>query len=370
MKPITLYGGAFSLYTGRARSYLIKSRIDYREEPHASEHYYNIVLPKAGGRRGVPTVEFANGDVIRDGVAIIDHFESLNGSSHAPVSPKQRIVSLLLDVIGAEGMLRPCMHYRFNHDEEDSDFLPFQFASIYLGDREAAKDRMEFIRSNVLPAWGVTPENGLYIEANHLETLEKLNAHFSLYPYFLGGKPCIGDFGMMAPLYGHLGRDPTPLSLMQRHAVRLFRWVERMNRAEPDIGEFADKSTEYLSDDLVPQTLVEVLKHFASDFVPETQAACDCINQWLAENPDVPSGTEVERHLGFCDFSVQGLEMNAAAQPFRFYLLKRVQDEYQSLGEAAQRSVLELLKACDMEILLELKISRDIGRENNLEVWL
>ena len=86
MKPITLYGGAFSLYTGRARSYLIKSRIDYREEPHASEHYYNIVLPKAGGRRGVPTVEFANGDVIRDGVAIIDHFESLNGDSHAPVS--------------------------------------------------------------------------------------------------------------------------------------------------------------------------------------------------------------------------------------------------------------------------------------------
>jgi hypothetical protein len=120
----------------------------------------------------------------------------------------------------------------------------------------------------------------------------------------------------------------------------------------------------------VPQTLIAVLKHFASDFVPETQAACDCINQWLAENPDVPSGTEVERHLGFCDFSVQGLEMNAAAQPFRFYLLKRVQDEYQSLGEAAQRSVLELLKACDMEILLELKISRDIGRKNNLEVWL
>ena len=53
-----------------------------------------------------------------------------------------------------------------------------------------------------------------------------------------------------------------------------------------------------------------------------------------------------------------------------FYLLKRVQDEYQSLGEAARRSVFELLQACDMEILLELKISRDIGIENNLEVWL
>ena len=143
-----------------------------------------------------------------------------------------------------------------------------------------------------------------------------------------------------------------------------------MNRAEPDIGEFADKSTDYLSDDLVPQTLIDVLKHFASDFVPETKAACACINEWLADNPSVPSGTEVERHLGFCDFSVQGLKMNAAAQPFRFYLLKRVQDEYQSLDEAARQSVVQLLQACDMEILLQLKISRDIGRENNLEVWL
>ena len=36
MDPITLYGGAFSLYTGRARSYLIKEGIAYREEPHSS----------------------------------------------------------------------------------------------------------------------------------------------------------------------------------------------------------------------------------------------------------------------------------------------------------------------------------------------
>ena len=41
MKPITLYGGAFSLYTGRARSYLIKSRIDYREE---RSDFYELLM--------------------------------------------------------------------------------------------------------------------------------------------------------------------------------------------------------------------------------------------------------------------------------------------------------------------------------------
>ena len=72
MEPITLYGAAFSLYTGRARSYLIKSNIPYTEEPHSSSYFYDVVLPKAGGRRGIPTIEFPDGSVIRDGVAIID----------------------------------------------------------------------------------------------------------------------------------------------------------------------------------------------------------------------------------------------------------------------------------------------------------
>ena len=100
MQPITLYGGPFSLWTGRARSYLIKSGIAYREEPHASQHFFDTVLPKAGGRRGIPTIEFPNGDVIRDGVAIVDHFEALNGEAFSPRTPRQQIASLLLDAVG------------------------------------------------------------------------------------------------------------------------------------------------------------------------------------------------------------------------------------------------------------------------------
>ena len=63
----------------------------------------------------------------------------------------------------------------------------------------------------------------------------------------------------IAPLYGHLGRDPAPLNLMQTHAVRLFRWVERMNRPEPDVGEFKklvalkNEELDYLPNDEVPQ---------------------------------------------------------------------------------------------------------------------
>lgn len=371
MNEIILYGSPMSLYTGRARSYLIKAGIAYREEPHASKHFFDSVLPKAGGRRGIPTVEFPDGSVIRDGVAIIDHFEDLGGHRFSPTTPKQRIVSLLFDAIGAEGLLRACMHYRWNFDRDNQDFLRFHFQTIYLEDPVAAADeRMRFIRENVNPAWGVSPETHELIESLHLLMLEKLNTHFAEYPYLLGGKPCIGDFGMMAPLYGHLGRDPKPLSLMQMHAVRLFRWVERMNRPEPDVGEFADKQTKYLEDDEVPNTLSDVLRHFAVDFVPESRAACDCINEWLDANADLQPNTEVERGVGTCHFEVQGVPVSAMAQPFRFYVLKRVQDEFDALGEQDQNDVAALLSTCDMSEVLDFRLSRGIGRSNNLEVWL
>ena len=361
MDPVTLYGVPFSLFTGRARSYLIKAGIDYREEPHTSPHFDAEVLPKAGGRRGIPTLEFPNGDVIRDGVAIVDHFEGLNDEAFSPKTPKQLIVSCILDLIGAEGMLRPAMHYRWNFNEDNEEFLLIHFQNIRA---------MAFIRENVCPMWGVTPKVHELIETYHETSLQKLNAHFTRHPYFLGGKPCRGDFGMIAPFYGHLGRDPAPLSLMQKNAVRLFRWTERMNRPEPDIGEFENREESYLPDDEVPQTLIEALAHFATDLVPETQAACVTINEWLAENRVLPSGTEVQRGVAMCRFDVNGIEVEAIAQPFRFYVLKRMQDAYESFSKDEKAEVDIMLHACNMRELIDLKLDRDIGRDRNLEVWM
>ena len=56
-------------------------------------------------------------------------------------------------------------------------------------------------------------------------------------------------------------------SLMQQRAPRVFRWVERMNRPDPDVGEFPAENLEFIGDDLILETLVAVLKHVAEDFV-------------------------------------------------------------------------------------------------------
>ena len=112
------------------RASLIRAGIDHRETTPTSMHYAKHVVPRTGGRQDMPTIELQSGAVIRDGAAIIDHFEAETGFRFTPVTPKQRIISRLFDVIGAEGMLRPAMHYRRNFPEENLAFLRFHFQPV------------------------------------------------------------------------------------------------------------------------------------------------------------------------------------------------------------------------------------------------
>ena len=369
--PLKLYGSPMSLYTGRARSYLVKAHIDYREEPHASQHFMQVVLPKAGNRRGIPTIEFPDGKVIRDGVAIIDHFEAERGHPHTPTTPRQRVVSLLFDVIGAEGLLRPCMHYRWHFSEEDA-FLAHHFRPItpWGGTEEMTGDaRRRINREEVTPIFGADPANSAAIEAMYDRFVEAFNVHLANVPYLLGGMPSIGDFGLAAPMYGHLGRDPVPLRILQTRAFNVLRWVERMNRPEPDIGEYADRSETFLANDAIPPSLIELLQVIAEDFVPETLAAAARINQVLSQTSPAP-GTECDRGYGMAEFEIPGASIRAIAQPFRFYLLQRVQDAVAALPDPDQQAVVELFDSCNLSPVLDAKLDRKIGRSGNLEVWV
>ena len=372
MTQAILYGSPLSLYTGRARSYLIKASIDYREQIPNSEHYLKHVLPEAGHRRGLPTLETEEGEVIRDGAAIIDHYEAHGGHTFTPSTPKQRIVSRLFDVIGAEGMLRPAMHYRWNFDAENLAFLTYHFKTM-APQTEDVDEKAETLMNNMrnaATAFGVSPATVELVESVYLELLASLNAHFSSYPYLLGNRPCIGDFGLIAPLYAHLGRDPKPLSLMQAHAIQLFRWVERMNRPEPDVGEFENQQEGYLPSDEIPESLIHLMKQVAVDFVPESIAAAASINEWLSLQDSLAPGTTAERGVGFGTFELRGHAVSALAQPYRFYLLQRVQDEFEALNSDDRAAVASMLADSGMEAMLTTKLDQRIGRRRNLEVWL
>lgn len=374
MSSYTLYGLSHSLYSGRARSYLIKNGISFHELSTGHESFKAEVLP-VSKLPTIPTLVTPRGEVIRDGAAIIEHFESANGRANHPRGPCQLIISGLLDVIGTDGLLRPAMHYRWNFPGDNHDFIRYHFLHSQrdVPQREAKTEYMMDRMRHAAVMFGVTDKTRGTVESLYLEFLDALNVHFEKYPYLLGWRPCIGDFGLIAPMYAHLGRDPYPARLMQQRAPRVYRWVERMNRGDQDAPEYFDSQADLLADDEIPHTLATVLRILAEDFVPETEAAARMINDWLEESqPEV--GAQAVGRLAEApvqaEFLLRGEPVSALAQPYRFFQLQRVQKAYLALPSDDKASVDAVLDRCGMSAILSVTLSRRIGRANNLEVWL
>ena len=122
------YSWSVSLYSGKARAYLIKQHIDFDDISPADPHYDAHIRP-AIGRWIIPVMETPQGEIVQDGVDIIDWFESRNLARRPayPETPKHLITSLIMEIFGGEGMLRPAMHYRWNFDDDNLDFILQQF---------------------------------------------------------------------------------------------------------------------------------------------------------------------------------------------------------------------------------------------------
>jgi glutathione S-transferase len=368
-----LYAMPHSLYSGRARAYLIKQGISFEECSTGHERYKTEVLPEAK-LPTIPTLVTMNGEVIRDGAAIIEHFEVRAGRPSQPKGPRQSVVSALFDVIGSQGLLRPAMHYRWTFPEENADFVRYHFLHSQR-DAPGREEKTDYMMDRMRHAaliFGVTDDTRELVEALYLAFLDALNSHFEQYPYLLGWRPCIGDFGLLGPLYAHLGRDPYPANLMQRQAPQVWRWVERMNRPDQDAPEYFNAGDDFLADDTVPETLLAVLRVVAKDFMPETHASADFINQWLAkQRPEAgtPAVGRLAEAPGSATFSVDGQQISALAQPYRHFQLQRAKQLFSALNQRDQGAVSTLLESCGLGALLGVSLSRDIERAGNVERW-
>jgi len=371
--PHILYAMPHSLYSGRARSYLIKNHIPFVERSTGHESFKAEVLPKSK-LPTIPTLVTVDGEVIRDGAAIIEHFEAATGRPCQPLGARQQVISALFDVIGTDGFLRPAMHYRWNFPDDNLAFVRYHFLHSQrdVPEREEKTEAMMNRMRHAAMIFGVTEQSQPVVEALYLEYLDALNTHFERYPYLLGWRPCIGDFGLIAPMYAHLGRDPYPARLMQQRAPAVYRWVERMNREDQDVPEYFNAGSDFLANDEIPETLIPVLKVLAEDFVPETLAAAELINSWLAEHQPESGAVAVGRlaeALGTADFTVRGEMITALAQPHRLYLLQRVQDIFAALAKEEQVGVADIMSDAGMSAVLSTALTRRIVRSDNLEVW-
>ena len=240
--PVTLYGMKISMFTGKVRSYLIKQGIAFNEIAPVTEHFQSVILPQIG-RRIIPVIETSDGTLIQDTTDIIDYFEDRKDVvlSAYPKDTLTKLLSLILELFGDEGLLRPAMHHRWNFPDRTDGFITHGFGGWQgpdVSEDDKARVKKTMTKFNgFLPALGVSKDTIPEIEQSFGKLLDILEAHFVRTPYFFGDHPTIGDYGMMCSLYAHLARDPVPASLMKNRAPSLYRWTERMNAPHADYSD-------------------------------------------------------------------------------------------------------------------------------------
>ena len=376
-----LYGTPGSLYTGKARSYLIKQGIQF-ENAAAGEARFREELVPVLGRWIIPVLESPEGALIQDGSDIIAHFEAKGATRYPayPSTPLHAVIGAIFELFGGEGLLRPAMHFRWNFDDINRDFLARDFpaalaptgapADMQAGVFDMASRRMR----RAMASFGVTPETIPAIEKSYAEFLSLFDAHLASSPYLLGGRPTIGDWGLIAPLYAHLARDPYPAQIMKQTAFAVWRWVERMNAPDQDAGEYGRPAEALFSDDAVPTTLKALLRFVAEDYLPEVTAYVAFANQWLAARPDLAAGSSgtdrpQDRVIGEAAFMWRGHSVRVAAMPYRLYLLQKVQDVADRATPGSRKAIEGLLAETGLAELLSLRTTRRVERVNHLEVW-
>lgn len=363
-----LFGLPHSYYTAIARSYLRKQRWKVHEVSSRREDFGGDIVPRIG-RGIIPVLRFSDGSLIQDSLDIIEA-----GEAASPLLPaicdggKQELVSRIFFIYGSQAMLKPAMHYRWTYYENQKAFLDHAFGIADGSAPASIMDRMK----GYLPVLGINSDTIPAIEESYKTLLRLLDSHFAKYPYLLGGRPCIGDYGMFGPLFAHLGRDPVPEMLMKAIAPNVYRWVERMNSASSDMPEF-EMAEDFLPGDEIPATLIPVLQFIASDYGQELSSRC----VWLGEHQrsagisdgDPVSEKPSKRAIGMARVAYRGLTVDVAIQPYVLYCQRRIQSAFNALSDEDANWALETVLRGDMAIAVDPELPFTVGRRDHIEVW-
>jgi len=359
-----LLGAEISYYTGKARAYLRYKDIPYEEVRATRDIYVNTILPRTGVAM-MPVLISPDDIVVQDTSDIIDFLEArFPDASIYPETPRQGTVSRLFELYGDEWLVIPAMYYRWMYNAETM-YLEFgKVSQPDLSEAEQIEVGKETCKpfKGALPILGVTEPMYKAVEASYEQLLRDLDAHFAIYPYLLGTRPSIGDFGLMGPLYAHQYRDPASGEIMKRIAPNVVKWVERMNAPDPKSGAF-------LANDEVPETLYPVLTRIFEEQFPPLREMVTVLGKWIDENPD----KKIPRAIGMQVFSLKesdGSIVIGERGMFTFsqWMLQRVLDFYLPLAVDARESVDALLEKVGARDALHIDLKRRVTREKNVLV--
>ncbi len=378
----TLYAMNGSLFSAKVRAWLRFNNVNFIERGAGQKDFTKEIIPKVG-RWILPVLKTPTGEIIQDGTDILDWLDANHAhqGSIFPENPVLKTIAHAFELFGGEGLLRPAMHYRWNFDEQNLAFLKLSFKDVLpdLKNQQELDAAFDFASVRMRKAaqhFGANPEKLKEIEAAYLEFLALFDAHLNQYPFVLGDRPTIADYGLFGSMYAHLGRDPYPLALMQQKAPNVFQWLERMNACNRYENHLLTNADSGLFDPAqLPESLLALMEYISVEYLPEITAHVEYANQFLIANPDIESSTtgipnsKGQVSLGFTEFDWRGGRMSSTVMIYRFYLLKRLTDQFDSLSTLERQQAEQIFAQTNIQSMLTLKTQRAVIRKNYQEVW-
>jgi glutathione S-transferase len=350
-RPYLHYAWEISYYSGKTRAYL-----RYKQIPFVDKKIHLWTMPaiqKKVGAHVMPVLVTPQGEWLQDTSHIIDVLEQrFPDAPIVPTTPRQKMAAYLIEAWADEYWLTSAMHYRWSYSENftnlfqpevGDNLLPFFPRFI----KNRAVTRVAKLLRSYLPSVGVVAGQHESIERWTLEQLDALDKHFSEHDYLLGSKPCIGDFGLIGPLYAHLGRDPYPARELIGKRPNLQAWVQRMMHPQPS------KAGNFLADDAIPETLLPLFKSVFADFWPQIKLTLAEMQRTQAE---LKPGRGWARMLGMINVPMAAATLLIGARPFSVWMAQRAIDTFRALPSTEQASVQTWLTGLGAEDAMALEI--------------
>ncbi|MEM7409568.1 MAG: glutathione S-transferase family protein [Myxococcota bacterium] len=338
-----LFSWEHSYFSGKTRAYLrYKERAGalgagFEDILATPELIQGLLLPRSGSG-AVPQLQTPDGSWVQDSSEIIDVCEERHPDTpvlpDTGAAPRQAVASALLELLADEWVVVPAFWERWYFSEDDRapshrGFNEQQWGAVLAPDATGAERRAAgaaFFETVFGISEARTAPRGVYAglvqlgvdentepawQASQHRLLERLERLFGEHDFLLGGRPSLGDFGLLGPLYPHLYRDAVSGFALRTHFPLVCEWVERtngegaLNARRPGQKLYSLDETgalvarvattdggEWLADDALPERLAPVIAVFFEEMWPVLCDAADALTRFIA-GPDHAAGSEL-----------------------------------------------------------------------------
>ena len=348
--------------------------LKYKSIPHQDQapNFYQLMvrIPKKVGRAIMPTVVTPEGEWLQDTADIIDQLEKrFPQHSIEPSTAKQQLVARLLEMHADEWLVLSALHYRWT-EPATRDFIVNAFGQYALPMmpgfiRRMAGNRIRKAMMSYLPRFGIVGKTEPGVRRYTQQLIARLEEHFQQYKYFLGNRPCVGDFAFFGQLYAHLYRDPGSTHLFDQ-TPNLVLWMQRLLNADGSEATPADGvQYRFLPDDEIPATLLPIIEMIFAEHFPFCIDVVKRINEYVTQHPEA---TRVPRVVGDSHFTIGGITGERKQLSFTQWKVQRCCDVYHSASDTEKAELGQWLATVGGEALLSLNIEHPLKRQNYREV--